>query len=234
MQADRRDPVGHPARDRRRARPARRRAAHARGDRAGGGGDRVVRAAAVLGPRRPVAGAAPGLPGRGAGADRGDPAVHRGPERVRLLHARHRAARRAAVRLGGRGAVLADADRRLLLGARDALRGRRHPLELPDDGRPARALRGRRGRRGGGAADVRPPGRGRGEDGRDGAPGGRGGRALAARPRHARLARQDRLRDRVRGARARPADRSRPRRARRTRRAGSPTTPGWRPSRRAS
>ena len=69
-------------------------------------GDRVVRAAALLGPRRPGARAPPGLLRGRAGADDGDPAAHRRREPVLLLHARHRAARRAALRRARRGAVL--------------------------------------------------------------------------------------------------------------------------------
>ena len=60
-----------------------------------------------------------------------------------------------------------------------------------------------------------------------------GGRARAARARHARLARQDRVGDRLRGARALAPDRARPARARRSRRAGSPRTRARRRARRA-
>ena len=59
-------------------------------------------------------------------------------EPVLLLHARHRAARRAAVRLSGRGGVLAAARRRVRVVARRA-RGRRpDPRHVPDLRRPTR------------------------------------------------------------------------------------------------
>ena len=82
-------------------------------------------------------------------------------EPVLLLHARHRAARRPAVRLRGRGGVLAAARRRLRVVARRARGRRRDPGHVPDLRRPARALPARGGGGRGRAAAARPPGRGR-------------------------------------------------------------------------
>ena len=98
-----------------------------------------------------------------------------------------------------------------LLVARRARGGRRDPGHVPDLRRPARALPARRGGGRGRAAAARPPGGGGVRAGRGAEParGGRG-RARAARARHARLARQDGVRDRLRGARALAPDRARP------------------------
>ena len=120
-------------------------------------------------------------------------------EPVLLLHARHRAARRPALRLAGRARCSRRCWSASTTGSISVRAGRRRvPRHLPDRSRPAGAVPARRGRRRGRARPARPPGRGGGASSPPGAPDGRRGRARAARARHARLAGQDRLRHRLR------------------------------------
>ena len=65
-------------------------------------GDRIARAGAALGADRPDHRPPPVLPRGRAGARGADPVPHRRRQPVLLLHARHRAARRARLRLPGR------------------------------------------------------------------------------------------------------------------------------------
>ena len=173
----------------------------------------VVAGAASFVPLRFWAGSArarapSGLLRRRARADDRDPAAHGRRQPVRLLRAGDGAARRAALRPPRRRAVRPAAGRRLLLGARP----RDGPL--PDAfqdlvGQPALYLVAAAA---GAAARRLLDRQAEAEAGavRAGAPARRRGGAGAARARHARLARQDRVGHRLRGARALAPDRARP------------------------
>ena len=89
-------------------------------------GDRLAGPDPALGPGRPGDRAPPVLPRRRARAGGADPVPDRRRQPVLLLHARHGAARRARLRLSGRGAVLGDAGRRLRVRDPPARAVRRH------------------------------------------------------------------------------------------------------------